>query len=521
MSLLSGATRGVGGRALGRHLAKTLIALHEPRGLASRTIGEQIAELAAGADLTRCGAPIWHVHYDPVTWDEDVRARFWALIEAEFALASSRYASVEHMSGAERRHEHRCYDVSRGPGGRVVSLRFERLRREKIACRVAWEHDLALPPVPHLRAVAAGLRRDGLADIAAWVEGNPRMHLSRSIAAVTPIDRAIQERRGGPAKSDVGDRAYRAWQSADSGAALLIALAAEGLQLATGDSVLMVVDVQSGTSWPFARALGESSKKAGTRIGAKAVHARLQDQQFLSLKDTLRSLRNDRPSDHPAEAARPAATQPEIPTVLPTYELAMALRQLSDREAVARGRLAKLDSPITPPADLVTAQTKVRRLIAEMDRAHRRHDDAVRHREALARAKPTGIWAWIIGKTRRHGRDLTAAQKTVNVALTGFHKRANAHRMASSLLKGREAGWDKKVALITSERDDRRREIAHELTAILAARAALTDRETTDPSSKVEPLKSGVTIGRKTEVRRPRPLPSWLSAGRPQRYTPR
>ena len=171
MSLLSGATRGQGGRALVRHLLKIsqdqTVILAEARGLAGETLDDQIRELAAGAINTRTSRAIWHVHLDPVAWNVDVQVYFWMNLEAEFGLGEARYASVIHTKGG-RTHEHRAYDVTRHDGS-VVSLSYERMRREKVAVLTAHQCGLSMPPIPHTRAVRRALERDGRHDVAAWV----------------------------------------------------------------------------------------------------------------------------------------------------------------------------------------------------------------------------------------------------------------------------------------------------------------------------------------------------------------
>jgi hypothetical protein len=275
MSLLSGATRGAGGPSLARHLLKAIdgqtSSVEPSRGLASESLPEQVRELAAGAIATRTPRPLWHVHFDPLEWTTKVQNLFWAKLEGEFQLEGARYSSVKHTKRA-RTHEHRLYDITRDDGS-VVDMRFERMRREKVAVVVAFELDLPLPPVPHLRAIQKALKAEGRPEIAEWVAGNPRAGKATSIASVTPIERAIEERRS-TSKAGAADAALAAWRASDTPAAFEAALADRGLILAMGDQVPVVLDA-SGTAWALARLIGQASRNEGERIGVSAVRARI------------------------------------------------------------------------------------------------------------------------------------------------------------------------------------------------------------------------------------------------------
>src|ERR1035437_4111079 len=140
MTILSGATRGKGGPSLARHLlsqkkGNRILYPIEPRGLVAEGLAEQIEELSGGAITRRTDKAIYHVHFDPVIWNETVRTAFWAHFESEFDLSEARYCGVMHRK-CGRAHEHRCYDLTANDGA-VTSLKFDFLRREKIAVIVA------------------------------------------------------------------------------------------------------------------------------------------------------------------------------------------------------------------------------------------------------------------------------------------------------------------------------------------------------------------------------------------------
>jgi hypothetical protein len=195
MSLLSGSTRGSGGRALSRHLLSPkhneTVAVIEPRGLVALDLHGQLDELRADAITSRTARPVYHVHFDPAIWSEIVRNAFWYRFEAEFGLAEARYCGALHTKHA-RTHEHRCYDLTRDDAS-VISLRFDRLRREKIAVLVAYDHGLAPPPIKHVRAVSTALINEGYRETAKFLAGERGRPVR--IAARTPQDRAVETPR--------------------------------------------------------------------------------------------------------------------------------------------------------------------------------------------------------------------------------------------------------------------------------------------------------------------------------------
>lgn len=283
MSIVSGSTRGSGGRALSRHLLSPkhneTVAVIEPRGLVALDLHGQLDELRAGAITTRTARPVYHVHFDPAIWSEVVRAAFWNRFEREFDLAEARYCGALHIKHG-RTHEHRCYDLTRDDAS-VVSLRFDRLRRQKVAVLAAWENGLAPPPIKHVRAVSAALIKEGYHDAAKSLV-NDRERPAR-IATKTPQDRAVETRKSTD-KAGVAQRVLAAWKSADTGLAFAQALAGLGLQLATGEKVTVVVD-ETGAAWPVARLLGQATRQDGSRVKAAEVKRRLGSMALASLQE--------------------------------------------------------------------------------------------------------------------------------------------------------------------------------------------------------------------------------------------
>jgi hypothetical protein len=135
--MISGATRGAGGKALGMHLSNAtkneLVQTGESRGLFTDDIKDQIAELTSLASHAKTLTPLYHVHADPpedMPWSEKDRARYWKLFEEEFKLSDRPFASVTHLKYG-RAHEHRVYlaiDIT----GKAVRFDHDYARREKV-----------------------------------------------------------------------------------------------------------------------------------------------------------------------------------------------------------------------------------------------------------------------------------------------------------------------------------------------------------------------------------------------------
>lgn len=309
MSLVSGAVRLGGAGRITVHLlagVTTALTVDEvaptlSRGLVSEGLAAQLAELSAGANRARTDRPLWHVHCNPKWEHPRAVPLYYQRLEEEFELQVARFSGVMHTKGKRARHGHRVYDITH-PDGRVTDLSFERMRRGKVVVLVAHELGLPLPPTPFRGPIAAALRREGKADIAAWVEAQPAK--PRPTAAPTPGERQMVERTGGLSKADVARLAFEAWQHSDSGAALATALAASGLQLHAGTDVPVVRDAAGGT-WSLTRLIGIASGAAGARIGARAVHARLADLTLTSTEDQRRGPKARRPSTAPTGARPP------------------------------------------------------------------------------------------------------------------------------------------------------------------------------------------------------------------------
>lgn len=386
MTILSGACRVKGGPALGRHLAAGPGSPVHARGIACTTMADAIAELAAGAMPTRTSRPLWHVHADPGQAHPHMLPVFWRLLEAEFGLQQARYVGREHRKGSRPDHAHRVYDVTR-PDGSVVDLRFDRMRREKVAVVVAHTLKLPFPPVPHRRAIARALHKDGRHDIAAWVDAQDPG--PTPIAITTPQDRQ-QEVRTGCSRAEAEAAALAAWTASDNGPAFRAALAARGLTLADGGKVPVVVG--GNAVWPLARLLGSASRRDGARISAAAVKARLAglhllpvDQARLPTPPALdMAAVGKRVADLQAGIARAEAEIAELRRRTASKAVREAIRTAAGRETATAGHLARHDQARRTVDDLERAEPAT--ILARLwDRV--RWQRAASRRQALAMAR--------------------------------------------------------------------------------------------------------------------------------------
>jgi len=273
---------------LGRHVASEIlnesVRMGPSRGLVADGIRGQVAELTDLVSHARTRTPIYHVHCDPEgAWGEQQRERFWELFEEEFGFQNQAYASQIHVKN-DREHEHREYNRTRADGT-AIRLDNDFARREKIARIVEHEFERDLVKGGWNKAVIAALERER-PEVAAAMREAGLDQGERPVAPLTPLERSQQERTEMPL-ADIRAAAWEAWKSADSGPAVEAALAAQGLRLAKGDKVVVVVDA-AGATHPFARLIGAAAKAAtGQRVAAGDVDARLAGLALASV-DTVR-----------------------------------------------------------------------------------------------------------------------------------------------------------------------------------------------------------------------------------------
>lgn len=279
------ATRGDGGRALGRHLADAdgneSVRVTGARGLMApftgapaRAIPDAIEELRTLGQSLRTRRPIRHVSLSPrpeSAWTNAQWRRAWALYEKEFDLIAAPFVEIEHAK-LGRVHRHRVY-VARDSRGKVADVRHDFARHEKLARIIEVETGERLTKGRRNRAVAAALAGER-PDVAAAMVAEGLTAGAKPAARMRPAERE-QGARTGIDPRDVQDAAWAAWRASDSGPALVAALAGSGLALARGDKVPVLIDRAGGTH-PLARAVGAGAKAAtGSRVRAADVHGRI------------------------------------------------------------------------------------------------------------------------------------------------------------------------------------------------------------------------------------------------------
>ncbi|MDE8346703.1 MAG: hypothetical protein POH28_11110 [Acidocella sp.] len=278
-AVISGATRGPGGTALGRHLADRRSTrqndgalLGATRGIISEDIEAAIAELTRICSHARSKQPLYHVHLDPqLPWTEQQYARYWQLFEKEFGFQNQPFVEAIHIKHG-RAHDHRVYSRVRR-NGTIIPLKYDYARREKLSRIVEFEFGGRHIAGGHNWAVAAALKKEGRQDVLASIEKAGLTTAQRPAPAVTPEQRAQAERTGIDPRV-LASIALTIWQTEVSGDALIAAFALEGFRLAQGEKVPVIIDAAGGAH-SLTRYIGQASAAAGKRIKAAEVRSRL------------------------------------------------------------------------------------------------------------------------------------------------------------------------------------------------------------------------------------------------------
>ena len=278
--MISGATRGAGGPALGRHLTRATdnerVVDLEGRGLIATDIRGRVAELTRLGSHARTRTPLYHVHVDPPAdrpWTADERSAWWAGFEAEFGLTDRPYAAVLHLKKG-RAHEHRVYLRVR-PDGSAIRLDHDYARRERLARQ--FEIARGEEPVPgaHNRAVIGWLGREGHTKEAGALRDAGLGAIERPRASLTPDERN-QENRTGIDVQKLRAGTLAAWRASDDGASFRNALGERGLRLVQGAKTVQLID-PSGAAHDLRRTLSAASKTSGAgSIRASDIRERLR-----------------------------------------------------------------------------------------------------------------------------------------------------------------------------------------------------------------------------------------------------
>ena len=343
--MISSATRGAGGSALGAHLANPdhneRVEIQQSRGLLSESIREQIDELTGLADHARTRRPLYHVHLDPPAnkpLSPNERARYWEKFESEFGLSDRPYSSVIHEKHG-REHEHRVY-LAVKPDGRAVKFDHDFARREKLNRIFELERGEPLTIGRHNRAVANALEREGRDDLAQRIQESGITDAPRP-QAISPDERHQQERTG-IQKNDVAQQVLTAWQASDDGKSFANALNENGLTLAHGQKCAVVID-GTGNTHALGRLLNLATKEAGIdRIPAPAIVERIATAEIptVSTYQDFRAQHATATTEKPQpNIAKTGATKPATVSVKSS-----ALHDLSDLSQAIHGQFSEQKS---------------------------------------------------------------------------------------------------------------------------------------------------------------------------------
>ena len=334
--MISSATRGAGGSALGAHLANPdhneRVEIQQSRGLLSESIREQIDELTGLAEHARTRRPLYHVHLDPPAnkpLSPNERARYWEKFESEFGLSDRPYSSVIHEKHG-REHEHRVY-LAVKPDGRAVKFDHDFARREKLNRIFELERGEPLTIGRHNRAVANALEREGRDDLAQRIQESGITDAPRP-QAISPDERHQQERTG-IQKNDVAQQVLTAWQASDDGKSFANALNENGLTLAHGQKCAVVID-GTGNTHALGRLLNLATKEAGIdRIPAPAIVERIATAEIPTVS-TYQDFRAQH-ATATTEKPQPNIAKTEVPEVSPNPTKAPSAGRGGGRGATA------------------------------------------------------------------------------------------------------------------------------------------------------------------------------------------
>lgn len=306
--MISGATSGRGGGALGRHLARDVPGEAsrpgEARGLLSEGTRERVRELTDIASPSRSKAALYHTFLSPgLPLTEGQWSEYWERIEREFGLGSQPFVEAIHLKAGQEEHRHRVYGLLRDDG---ITIRtpHDHARREKVCREFEVNHGLGITTGAHNRAVVQALTREGKMDVVAALEAAGITSAPRPRAPLTPDERHQQQRTGQP-KFSIQAATLHAWNSSADGAAFVAALGASGLRLAQGDKTIQVVDGAGGTH-DLRRSLNQAARQQGQKgIPAAAVAERLCDVTISSLSETRQEIKTATgiPAERPTRTA--------------------------------------------------------------------------------------------------------------------------------------------------------------------------------------------------------------------------
>ena len=321
--MIGGAVHGGGGPALVAYLADAQPGTS--RGLMSEGIAEQTRELCEEARASGHKSPLRHAWASPppgTEWSEAEWDAYWTLYERAQGLEGCVYTEAIHdKPGMDGRppHRHRVY-LAITERGTLVRMGWDYAKQEAVS-RIT-EHDTGMPMVKgkHNKHAARIARDLGREDVAMAMEAGGLLSGPPAIAAMTPAQRAQQERTG-IMKADVARDVAAAWKASDGGPAFMAALQERRLWLAQGtkkDGVPVVLD-GSGSTHGLRQMLGMAAREAGQPAPRQAAIAAFLGEAALPSLDEARAAQR-------AAGAEPAEPFADVAAPVPhDHEAAPAL----------------------------------------------------------------------------------------------------------------------------------------------------------------------------------------------------
>jgi hypothetical protein len=420
--MISGATRGAGGKALGGHLASFShnenVELIESRGLFSDNIKDQIAELTSMGSHARTKTPIYHLHVDPPKDRPFTAEEFQTYkerIDKEFKLEGRPFCAVKHTKPDGSQHYHIAY-LAIEPTGKAIRFDHDYARREKINRIFELERGESLVKGAHNKAVINALEKEGKAEIAqtlrdAGIDQGPKP------LAISPTERHQQERTG-IQKADIAQSVLLAWQSSDDGKSFLNALKENNLTLAHGQKCDVIID-STGNTHALSRLLNIATKEQGIeKIDSAQVVDRVANIEIPTVKsfqDFKDSLRASTPEKAPTDKGKSEVSDVGArPTKAPNGG-GMA-QQAPTQQPQANTPIETLEGPGEPPGPNASPDEIARYRKRLYDYEQKKAQQWLAMQKAMSQAKPptsTPTGGGTNGQTKEQRHAISQASATL------------------------------------------------------------------------------------------------------------
>lgn len=283
-----------GGSDLPAHVADTeaneIALLSRAEGVPGATFEECHKNLLLMSIGARTEKPLWHAFASPsVSYSEHQWEAFWAEYEGIFGLTGQPFYEAHHLKiGASRvaAHRHRVY-LRVLPNRKLITTSHSYLKNERIARWAEYTNGERLVKGRHNRAVAAALEAGGRSDISDSMKR--RGLLDGDVPSATrPHERRMTERAGDISHDEVCRRVWAAWRRTGDAEAFVRGLAADGLYLAQGDKVPVVVTGR-GVVHPLLRAINIGAKQMREKATRKTDLERRLAGLTLANVDTVKA----------------------------------------------------------------------------------------------------------------------------------------------------------------------------------------------------------------------------------------